>query len=127
MQAGATAESMHAHTSETFAAAAAAAAGLPIPLDPPTAAAAAAVDSFPCSLQPAPQLTIQLLSWDGGPRPMPVQDGFQQYDMRFKTIRVLCSGIRSRSSAHAGALLGSVLYSDTFLEVGFFLVGRFRV
>jgi hypothetical protein len=49
--------------------------------------------------------------------PLQQQQHLLQHNMRFKTLRVLASGIRSRSSAHRGLLLGSVLYSDTFLDV----------
>lgn len=82
-----------------------------------TSAGSAAEQSLP-----PPQLTVQLLGWTGGPRPMPrqQQQWLEQHNMRLKTLRLLCSGIRSRSSAHAGLELGSVLYSDTFLDVSGF-------
>jgi hypothetical protein len=49
--------------------------------------------------------------------PLQQQQHLLQHNMRFKTLRVLASGIRSRSSTHRGQLLGSVLYSDTLLDV----------
>jgi hypothetical protein len=49
--------------------------------------------------------------------PLQQQQHLLPHNMRFKTLRVLASGIRSRSSTHRGQLLGSVLYSDTFLDV----------
>jgi hypothetical protein len=119
LQPGASWESAQAAAAAAFTASAAAA-QLPAPTigqTPSTSAVAAAEDAAAAN-QP-PQLTLQLVSWTGGPRPMPLQQQqhLLQHNMRFKTLRVLASGIRSRSNSHRGQLLGSVLYSDTFLDV----------
>lgn len=45
-------------------------------------------------------------------------EGVSQHSQRFKVVRVALTGIRSRSSQHPNKLLGSVVYADTFLEVG---------
>jgi len=67
--------------------------------------------------QQRPQLQLQLFSWDGGPRPMPSGADLQQHNHKFKTLRVTVSNIQSRSPAHPGLLLGSVLYMDSFADV----------
>lgn len=64
-----------------------------------------------------PKLQLQLFSWDGGPRPMPSGLHLEQHNNRFKTLRVMVSDLRSRSAAHPGMALGSVLYMDSFVDV----------
>jgi hypothetical protein len=48
---------------------------------------------------------------------MPSSLHLEQHNRRFKTLRVCVSGIASRSAAHPGLHLGSVLYADTFVDV----------
>lgn len=67
--------------------------------------------------QQLPHIVLQLLSWDGGPRPMPSSLHLEQYNMRYKTLRATVSDIVSRSPTHPGLHLGSVLYMDTFVDV----------
>jgi hypothetical protein len=67
--------------------------------------------------QQLPELSLQLFSWDGGPRPMPCTLHLEQHNARVKTLRVVVSGITSRSPSHPGRRLGSVLYMDTFVDV----------
>lgn len=114
LQEGATWPSAHAYASQVFWSSAAAAQLAPQQTEQPTP---------PQEQQPQqqwphkPTLQLQLFSWDGGPRPMPSGADLQQHNSRVKTLRVTVSDIRSRSPAHPGMALGSVLYMDSFAGV----------